>query len=147
LNAEKFIQLVPFGEDPLDEIQIARNHATALVLEEDIGEADHGVERRAELVAHVGEEFALGPAAPLGLLRHLDELIHDMPPLGHVAEDRADRGRPAAAETQEEASFDREDVPPAGLEGDIEILDPASTDHVPVGTIEPRWYQRLGLLT
>ena len=32
-----------------------------------LGEADDGVERRAQLVAHVGEEFGLGAVGALGL--------------------------------------------------------------------------------
>ena len=33
----------------------------------DLGEADDGVERRAQLVAHVGEELGLGAVGALGL--------------------------------------------------------------------------------
>ena len=36
-------------------------------LDEDLGEADDGVHRRAQLVAHVGEEAALGLVRLLGL--------------------------------------------------------------------------------
>ena len=44
-----------------------------------VGHADHAVHRRADLVAHIGQEFALGPAGRLCFLlglaqRNLDSL-------------------------------------------------------------------------
>ncbi len=48
----------------------------------DLGEAENGVERRAQLVAHLGEEFGLGAVGALGFrllfqvaLRKVGELL------------------------------------------------------------------------
>ena len=38
---------------------------------EQLGEAEDGIERSAQLVAHAGEEFALGPAGHFGLFARL----------------------------------------------------------------------------
>jgi len=41
-------------------------HGTEVEVEEEPGHADHAVHGRADFVAHVGEEFALGLAGDLG---------------------------------------------------------------------------------
>src|SRR2546428_9052293 len=46
-------------------------------LEEDLGEPDDGVERRAQLVAHVREELALVPARDLELAALLLDLVEE----------------------------------------------------------------------
>jgi hypothetical protein len=51
-------------------------------LQREVRHADHGVQRRADLVAHVGEELALGSRCPLGALacdvQLLDELCQTL---------------------------------------------------------------------
>ena len=83
------------------------------------GEADDRVERRPELVAHVGEEDALGPGRLLRLLlrraqRDLGALALDHPPelgadVGHRVEQRPVRLERLAREELE----DRDDLVPA----------------------------------
>jgi hypothetical protein len=58
------------------------------VLADELGEADHGVERRPQLIAHVGDEFGFDLIGELGLdLRR----IHSQ--LGLVAQHRAGEQR------------------------------------------------------
>ena len=59
---------------------------------ENLGEADHGVERRAQLVAHIGEELRLGAACALGLVAGAQELGLLRLALGDVARDRDNAG-------------------------------------------------------
>ena len=54
------------------------------------GEADDGIERRAQLVAHGGEEAALGGVGALGLGARLLERLLLRLALGDVAHDRDD---------------------------------------------------------
>ncbi len=56
-----------------------------LGLEEQAGHADDTVHGRADFVAHVGEELALGPVAGLGHVLGLDELRLVLAALGDVA--------------------------------------------------------------
>ena len=44
-------------------------------VEQQLGHADHAVHRRADLVAHVGQELALGPARRLGRVARLPQLL------------------------------------------------------------------------
>jgi len=62
------------------------------------GHADHAVHRRADLVAHVGEELALGAAGRVGLLDHVIELLHLL----------ADDARGARAEQHEQRAAQTE---------------------------------------
>ena len=57
------------------------------------GEADDGVERRAQLVTHVGKEARLGTACGLGEIARLDQRAFLRLALGNVARDRNDVGR------------------------------------------------------
>ena len=59
-----------------------------LFVREHLGEADDGVERRAQLVAHGGEEAALGGIGALGLLARAFERLLLRLALGHVADHR-----------------------------------------------------------
>ena len=61
------------------------------VLLQHLAVADDGVERRAQLVAHVGEEGALGAAGGLGRVAGLDQLLLGPLPLGDL---RAEFPRP-----------------------------------------------------
>ena len=53
----------------------------------DLGKADDGVQRRAQLVAHIGEEAALGAACRLGMLLRLLEAPLALLHRGEVADD------------------------------------------------------------
>ena len=56
-----------------------------LRLEQQAGHADDAVHRRADFVAHVGEELGLGAVAGLGHVLGLDELVLVLAALGDVA--------------------------------------------------------------
>ena len=60
------------------------------VLLQHLGDADHGVERRAQLMAHVGQELALGAGRLLGLLHGAAQLEFRMLEVGDVGVDRDD---------------------------------------------------------
>src|SRR6185437_16730026 len=51
----------------------------------EIGEADDGVERRAQLVAHAGEELALCPTCRLGRRQRIVQTLRRTDRLGDVA--------------------------------------------------------------
>ena len=78
---------------------VALARAPGLVLEQ-LGQAQHGVERRADLVAHVGEEFGLGavgglrphqgPLEPLAIAAQLFHLLLDGGLVGAVLQQGAD---------------------------------------------------------
>src|SRR5207248_9855517 len=51
-------QVLAAGVDVPDELDVVGEQLLRL-LQQELGEADHGVERRAQLVRHVGEEFGL----------------------------------------------------------------------------------------
>ena len=92
-------QVVRRLADPVQTLALRRR---GLVLAQQVGHADHRVERRADLVAHVGQELALGLAGRVGLragcvrlsgaLGHEAfelvavgvELVAQAPVLGHV---------------------------------------------------------------
>ena len=62
-----------------DLLQVGDLLAAALelgVLEQDLAVADHGVERRAQLVAHLGQEVGLGAVGALGLVLGDGQLLH-----------------------------------------------------------------------
>ena len=81
-------QVLAVGLDPLQEPQVGFFQVLLLVLQEDVGETDDRVERRAQLMAHVGEELALGPVGSLGVLLGRDEILLGSPPPSDVlAED------------------------------------------------------------
>ncbi|MGP0074653.1 MAG: hypothetical protein ACLPWF_22300 [Bryobacteraceae bacterium] len=50
----------------LDQRQILALFGIQLCLEQNFGKTDNAVHRRADLVAHVGQEFALGAAGGFG---------------------------------------------------------------------------------
>ena len=51
----------------LHQVQVLALLGRQLGVEQQFGHADDAVHRRADFVAHVGQEFALGPVGPLGL--------------------------------------------------------------------------------
>src|SRR3546814_6964997 len=51
---------------------------------QDLGKPDNRVQRCPQLVAHVGQEVALGAAGGLGLLLCLPKFVFTAPALGHV---------------------------------------------------------------
>ena len=57
-------QVAPALEDVLDALALLA--AASSVELEQLREAEDGVQRRAQLVAHAGQELALGPVRPLG---------------------------------------------------------------------------------
>ena len=63
-----------------------------------LGVADDAVERRPQLVAHVGEELALGPRRGFGRLLRLPQLVLVPQPLGDVADERAEEIPAAGAD-------------------------------------------------
>ena len=52
--------------------------------------AEHAVERRAQLVAHVGQELALRARRGLGRLLGPAQLVVALAPIGDVAQERAE---------------------------------------------------------
>ena len=54
-------------------------------VEQQLGHADHAVHRRADLVAHLGQELALGPARRLRRVARLPQLLLGALALGDVA--------------------------------------------------------------
>ena len=52
--------------------------------------AEHAVERRAHLVAHVGQELALGARRGLGRLLRVAQLLVPLAPIGDVAQEGAE---------------------------------------------------------
>ena len=84
------------GQHALQKAQFPLPQGPRLVLQQDVGEADHGIQRRAELVTHVRQELALGPIRPFRfLLGHAERLFGPDPP-GHVLPEH-DRRRDAGA--------------------------------------------------
>ena len=54
------------------------------LLHDDFRKADHGVQRRAQLVAHIGQELGLGPVGEVGLLLGQPHRLIGRLALGHV---------------------------------------------------------------
>ena len=59
---------------------------------DDLGEADHGVEWGAQLMAHIGEELRLGAAGALGLVTGAQDLGLLRLPIGDVSRDSDNAG-------------------------------------------------------
>ncbi len=70
------------GAEGLDVVVLG---GVELGLEQEAGHADDAVHGRADFVAHVGEELALGAVAGLGHVAGLDELLLVLDALGDVA--------------------------------------------------------------
>ena len=60
-------QVTAVPEHRLEELPLLASSSPDLPGEQQVGEPDDGVERGAQLVAHVGEELALEPGGPLQL--------------------------------------------------------------------------------
>ena len=83
-----------------------------LGVERQLGHADDAVHRRADLVAHVGQELALGPAGGLGGLLGPHQLPLHLLPLGDVREvDDGPLDLPVAAAEGVRGVFGREGRP------------------------------------
>src|SRR5437763_9274621 len=87
----------------------------------DLREADDGIERRAELVAHVGEEFALRAVRKLGLLLSRDQLVSRFLARGDV-DDLAQKLHGPAARVAHRAGT-RTRMHDVAVLGDIAALD------------------------
>src|SRR5258708_27671977 len=59
------------------------------LLAHDVGEADDGVQGRADFVAYLGEKIGFGGARLLGLALRFEQFLFRALPLGNVAENRA----------------------------------------------------------
>ena len=70
-------------------VAVVADGAEALV-HHHFGKADDGVERRADLVADLGEEFGFGGRGALGLLARIDQFFLGALPGGDVAQHRAE---------------------------------------------------------
>ena len=68
-----------------DHFGIALLRGIETALEQQLGKAQYPVHRGADLVAHVGEEFALGAGGVLGIAARAGEQQFQLDPLGHVA--------------------------------------------------------------
>ncbi len=66
---------MPVGLDPLEGLADRRGHVAEDVVQDEVGIAQHRVHRRAQLVAHVGEELRLVLARELELLALLLDLL------------------------------------------------------------------------
>ena len=66
---------------------VARQRAIAL---QQLRIADHAVERRAQLVAHVGQELALGARRRFGGVLRPAQLVVALAPIRDVAQERAE---------------------------------------------------------
>src|SRR5262249_17943070 len=86
-------QMLSRSEDEPKEVTEPRVHRLADAVIEDLGEADDRVQRRSKLVAHVGEEDALGAVRVLGLMLARLELAQQ----ARVG-DRRERMFPVAAQ-------------------------------------------------
>ena len=83
--------------DVLTMLQVLALLGGEVGVERQLGHAEDAVHRRADLVAHVGQELALGPAGRLGRFLGLLQLLLGPLALGDVPEDRL-RCRRLAAE-------------------------------------------------
>ena len=63
------------AQHPVERLELVLALEVARVLPQHLGDADDGVERRAQLVAHVGEELRLVPAGDLELPALLLDLV------------------------------------------------------------------------
>ena len=78
----------------LDHVQVLALLGRQVGVQGQLGHADDAVHRRADLVAHVGQELALGPVGRLGGLPGLAQLLLGLLALGDVV-DHAEQDRPA----------------------------------------------------
>ena len=78
-------QVLAAAEDVADEAALLLGHLADQAVLEHLGEADDRVERRAQLVRHVGEELGLHPARVLELDVLLLQRLLEALELGHVA--------------------------------------------------------------
>ena len=88
-EVEDVVDDVPQGTasavDLVGVLPLARRQGT---VQHQLGHADHGIERRADLVAHVGQEHGLGLGRQFGTGACLSQLALDELPLGDVPFDR-----------------------------------------------------------
>ena len=82
-------EVLSVGLDPLERLADRRGHVPEDVIQDEVGIAQHGVHRRAQLVAHVGEELGLVPARELELSALLLDLLEQA---GVLDSDRGLRG-------------------------------------------------------
>ena len=67
------------------------------ILKQDLAVADHRVEWRAQLVAHLGQEFGLGAVGPLGLVLGVGQFLQralvalDLPEAARIGNPRSAR--------------------------------------------------------
>ncbi len=59
-------------------------------VQQQVGDPNHAIERRANFMAHIGQEFALGAVGRLGRFFCLDDLLLDSAPLCEVFRDSGD---------------------------------------------------------
>ncbi len=97
-------QAVAAGHDVADILCLRFVEAAGGALGQELGETDHRVERRHQLVAHVGEQGALGQADALGFFLGAQDLGLGFLPLGDVARDAGDPVRHAAAVAHREGA-------------------------------------------
>ncbi len=103
-----------------------------------LGEADHRIERRPQLMAHVGEELRLGAARLLGRLARGEQLGLDLLALGDVEGDGEDGVDPALAVMQRDLAAERAAHRAVGLrQGLLEIEDRlAGLQHAMVAALQ-----------
>src|SRR4029077_10552640 len=87
----------------------------------DVGEADDGVERRAQLVTHMGQKLRLHPARPfgraLGLAQaeiEIGELGPDAVPAAELANDHGDEDKRAEGQAGEQAGENEKEIEKGG---------------------------------
>ena len=93
--------------------------------EEQAGHADDGVHRRADFVAHVGEEFRLGLVGVFGRVLGGDDFLLDLPALGDVLADAAiaDERLAVGAEHRGAARGEPDGVAVLGAHAELEIAE------------------------
>ena len=75
---------------------LIRAQRAEILIPHDVGKAENGVQRGAQLMAHGGEEFRFGLVGDLGLVLRRDKLVLDFPLGGGVAQH--DRVEPLLAD-------------------------------------------------
>ena len=78
----------------VDFVQIVAGFSRGQFLTGKMGQTEHGVERRADFMAHVGQEFAFGAAGQFGVPDGAAQLsvgIHDIRPHGMAFHGHADQ--------------------------------------------------------
>jgi hypothetical protein len=92
--------------DRVERLELGRGHR-AVALEQ-LGVAEHAVERRAQLVAHAREELALRARRRLGRFLGVAQLGFALAALGDVAEERAEEEAVLGADRPRDRDLDRE---------------------------------------